>query len=58
MIYDPFCGKTKILTWDWKKKILLAIYVKKKMRKKNHVLQGNEKEKKSENENFSQKKWI
>jgi len=40
------------------KKILLAIYVKKKNAKKNHLLRGNEKKKKSENENFSQKKWI
>jgi hypothetical protein len=40
------------------KKIMLAIYVKNKNAKKNHLLRGNEKKKNYENENFSQKKWI
>jgi hypothetical protein len=37
---------------------MLAIYVKNKNAKKNHLLRGNEKNFFFENENFSQKKWI
>jgi hypothetical protein len=43
---------------ELEQKIMLAIYVKNKNTKKNHLLRGNEKKQIYENENFSQKKWI